>query len=120
MKKLLFVLFVLGLSTQIFAKITAKDVTGSWKYTIETDQGPMTGIIKVIEKEGKLAGNVATGEGTTIPFTKIEIQEEDILYFEVAPDYEVFKVTLKIDGKKFTGTVTNLDVKVSITGEKQE
>jgi len=120
MKKLLFVLFVLGISTQIFAKITAKQVTGNWKYTIETDQGPMTGLIKLIEKEGNLAGTVVTGEGSTMPISKIEIKEEDILYFEVVVDYEVFKVTLKIEGKKFAGTVTNYDVKVPITGEKQE
>lgn len=120
MKKLLFALFVLAISSQVFAKITVKEVLGDWKYTVTTDQGALTGVIKIIEKEGKLVGSVISDDGNTFPATKMEIKEENILYFELVPEYDVIKVTLKIDGKKFIGTVGNDQGEIPITGEKKE
>ena len=120
MKKILFALFVLAISSQVFAKITVKEVLGDWKYTVTTDQGALTGVIKIIEKEGKLSGNIISDDGNTFPATKMEIKEENILYFEIVTESDVIKVTLKIDGKKFTGTVGNDQGEIPITGEKKE
>jgi hypothetical protein len=80
----------------------------------------LTGIIKITEKEGKLAGSIVSDDGNTFPATKMEIKEGDILYFELVPDYDVIKVSVKIDGKKFTGTVGTDQGEIPISGEKKE
>jgi hypothetical protein len=119
MKKILFALFVLAISSQVFAEITVKQVLGDWKYVVNTDQGALTGVIRLTEKEGKLAGIVITDDGNTYAVSKLEIKDENILYFEIVPEYNIIKVTLKIDGKKFTGTVGNDQGEIPITGEKK-
>ena len=120
MKKLLFAFFVLAISSQVFAEITVKQVLGDWTYNVNTDQGALTGVIKITEKEGKLAANIYSDDGNTFPVSKIEIKEGDILYFELVPDYEVIKVSVKIDGKKFAGTVGTDEGSMPITGAKKE
>lgn len=120
MKKLLVILFVLGISTQLFANISAKQVVGKWKYAIETDQGAMTGVLKFVEKDGKLTGEVTTEDGSMFSMTKVELKEGNTLYFEVKPEYEVIKVTLKIEGKKFKGNGSTYEGEFPITGEKTE
>jgi hypothetical protein len=120
MKKLLVLLFVLGISTQLFANISAKQVVGKWKYAIETDQGNMTGSLNFVEKEGKLTGEVYTDNGDMFTMTKVEIKEGNILYFELKPEYDVIKVTLKIEGKKFKGSGSTYEGEFPLTGEKTE
>jgi len=120
MKKLLVLLFVLGVSIPSFAKLKEKDVVGSWKFSIESDQGSMTGTLKFEMKEKKLAGEVTTDMGGPYTFTKVEIRDNDVLYFELQPEYEVIAVTLTVDGNKFKGTVGANDGGVPITGEKLE
>lgn len=120
MKKLLFALFVFAVSSQAFGQITVKQVLGDWKYTVNTDQGVLTGIIKITEKEGKLAGNIISDDGNTFPTGKMEIKPENILYFEIVPEYDTIRVSVKIEGKKFTGTVGTDQGEIPITGEKQE
>ncbi|NOR75132.1 MAG: hypothetical protein GQ525_08220 [Draconibacterium sp.] len=120
MKKLLIVLFVLGISTQLFANISAKQLVGKWKYTVETDGGNMTGSLKFVKKEGELTGEVIADDGGMFPITKIEIKEGNILYFELKPEYDVIKVTLKIEGKKFKGSGSTYEGDFTITGEKTE
>lgn len=118
MKKLLLVLFILGFAAQVFAEIKTKDVVGKWKYTVITEQGDMTGILKFIKKEGKLTGEVITDDGGVFPLTKVEIQEKNKLYFELNPDYDVYKVTVVIEGKKFKGTGSTSQGEFGLTGEK--
>lgn len=120
MKKLFILLFVLGISTPIFAKLDSKQVIGTWKYNVVTDQGDMTGVFKFIEKEGKLTGDVITSDGFTIPITKIEMKEENNLYLEIKTDSDLIKVTVKVDGKNFKGTGTSYQGEAPITGAKQE
>ena len=120
MKKLFVLLFVLGLSTQLFANISVKQVVGKWKYTIATDNGDYTGSLKFVEKEGKLTGEVYSDDGGMFKMTKAEIKEGNVLYFELAPEYEVIKVTVKIDGKKFKGSVATSEGEIPLLGEKLE
>jgi len=120
MKKLFILLFVLGITSPIFAKLNSKQLTGTWKYSVVTDQGDMTGVFKFVEKEGKLTGDVITSDGYTIPITKIEIKEENNLYLEIKTDSDLIKVTVKVDGKNFKGTGTSYQGDAPITGEKQE
>ena len=120
MKKLLVLLFVLGVSIPSFAKLKEKDVVGSWKFSIETDQGTMTGTLKFEMKEKKLAGEVTTDMGGPFPFTKVEIRDNNVLYFELQPEYEVISATLTVDGNRFEGTVGGDGGEIPITGGKVE
>jgi hypothetical protein len=120
MKKLLILLFVLGITTPIFAQLDSKQIVGNWKYSVVTDQGDMTGVFKFVETEGKLTGNVITSDGYTIPITKIEVKAENNLYLEIQTDSDVIKVNLKVDGKNFKGTGSSYQGEAPITGVKQE
>ena len=120
MKKLFILLFVLGITSPTFAKLTSKQLTGTWKYSVVTDQGDMTGVFKFLEKEGKLTGEVVTSDGYTIPITKIEIQEGNNLYLEIKTENDLIKVNLKVEGKSFKGTGTSYQGEAPVTGVKQE
>lgn len=120
MKNLLIVLFVFGISISSFAGLDVKQVVGSWKYTVETGEGDMAGVLKFVESEGKLTGKVITDDGNTFPMTKVEIKEGDILHFELKPEYDVIKVTVKVEDKKFKGSGATYEGEFALTGEKQK
>lgn len=120
MKKILLLLFVMGISLQSFAAPKEKDALGSWKYKVETDQGNLTGTLTIEKKEGKLVGEVQTDDGEFLPFSKVEIQENDVLYMELNTGYEVMVVSVTIDGKAFQGKVESESGSFPITGEKVE
>ena len=120
MKRILTVLFILCISAQVFAKITPKQIVGKWKYSVEMDQGELKGVFNFTEKEGKLTGEIVTEEGQTFAFSKVEIKEEDTLYFEFTPEYDLITITLQVEGKKFKGTGTSNGGEAPITGEKVE
>jgi hypothetical protein len=120
MKKLLFVLFVLGISLQSYAGIKEKDVIGTWKYKVETGMETLTGKLIIEKKEGKLVGDVATDDGTSVIMNKIEIRDNDVLYFEVNTDYETLKISVTVTKNTFAGTVGSEQGDMPITGEKVE
>lgn len=120
MKKLLIALFVLGISLPSFAGLKEKDVIGKWKYRVETGQETLTGILQFEKSEGKLTGKVITDDGQTFPLSRVEIKENNILYFELEPEYDVMTVTLTVEDKRFTGTIGTYQGDISITGEKAE
>ena len=120
MKKLLIVLLVMGISTQVFGKLKEKHVLGKWKYTVETDQGQMTGTFNIIKEDGKLAGDVLTDDGYTLPFTKVEIKEEKTLYLEVTTENDVITISVEVEGNGFKGTASSYMGDAPITGEKQK
>ena len=119
MKKLLLVLFVLGISLSGFAELKPKQIIGKWKYEVAIEGQTMTGSLKFFKKEGKLVGEVITNEGT-FAMTKVEIKEGNILYFELQPEYDAIKVTVKVDGTKFKGTGSTYQGDFDLTGEKQK
>jgi hypothetical protein len=120
MKKLLFVLFVMGISLQSFAGIKEKDVIGTWKYKVETDEGTLTGKLIIEKKEGKLVGEVNSDDGEVITLSNVQIKDNDILYFEVATGYESLIVSGTVKGKAFEGTVGNETASYPMTAEKVE
>ena len=120
MKKLLIVLLVLGISMQSFAGLDEKEVIGTWKYEVEINYEIMTGILKFEKKEGKLTGEVQTDMGDYLPLNNVEIKENNILYFELTPEYEVMKANLTVEDEKFRGTIGNYEGEIPITGEKVE
>jgi len=80
----------------------------------------VTGTLKFEKKEGKLIGTAYAETGEIVPLTNIEIREDNVLYFEVQPDYEVLQVIVTVDGKKFEGTAGNEEGGIPISGEKIE
>jgi hypothetical protein len=120
MRKILTVLFILCISAQVFAQITSKQIVGKWKYTVVSEMGDMTGVLNFVEKEGKLTGEVYSDDGGMYTMTKVEIKEGNILYFELIPEFEVLKVTLKVEGEKFKGKGSTYEGEFEILGEKSE
>lgn len=119
MKKILTLVFVLVLSFPSFAKLTEKQVVGKWKYAVETGESQLTGFIKLANNNGKLTGEVITDQNDVFKLSKIELQENNVLYFELQPDYEVFKVTVTVDGKTFKGKVGTQQGDFEINGKKE-
>ena len=117
-KKLIILLFILGISNSSFSQLKNNQVVGKWKYTVELDDGNMTGELKFSEEDGKLKGVVLPSDGGTYPMTKIELKEGNNLYFELQPDYDVIKVTVKIEDEKFKGTGSTYQGEFALTGEK--
>jgi hypothetical protein len=120
MKKLLLIIIVLAVSTQIHAKIKTKHIVGTWSYVATTPDADLTGELKFTKDGKKLTGEVIADDGSTFPMSKIEIKDGDVLYFEIQPDYEVMKVSLNIDGLKFEGKGSTSEWELPITGEKKE
>ncbi|HRX12951.1 MAG TPA: hypothetical protein P5210_14915 [Draconibacterium sp.] len=119
MKKLFILLFAACFAIPVFAQLDSKQLTGSWKYSVITDQGDMNGVFKFVEKDGNLTGDVITSDGYTIPITKIELKAENNLYMEIKTENDLIKITVKVDGKKFKGTGSSNQGEAPITGEKQ-
>lgn len=120
MKKLMLVVLVLGLALPSFAAIKEKDVIGTWKYKVETDQGELTGVIIIELKDEALAAEVNTDEGEVLTFSKVEIKENDVLYMELDTGYEILELTLTVKGKAMEGTVGNEQGSYPMTCEKTE
>lgn len=113
-------MLVIAMALPSFAGIKDKDVIGTWKYKVETDQGLLTGTVTIEKKEGKLAAEVNTDEGEVFAFSKIEIQENDILYMELDTGYEILELTLTVKGKAMEGTVGNEQGSFPMSCEKVE
>ncbi len=120
MKKLLFVLVVLGITLNGYAGIKEKDVVGTWTYKVETPEGDITGKLIFEKKEGKLVGEVNTDDGEVIPINNIQIKENNVLYFEVDTDYETLEITLTVKGKAYEGNISSEQGDMPIVGEKVE
>ncbi len=118
MKKLILALFIIGISLSGYAGIKPKDVVGKWKYQVDTGGEYMTGLMKFTEKDGQLVGEVVSDDGYTFPFTKVEIKEENNLYLEAKTDYNHYKIDVKVDGNKFSGTGSSYEGEAPIKGEK--
>jgi hypothetical protein len=119
MKKAFILLLVLFVAVPTFAQLKTSEVVGSWKYKVSVDQGDMTGTFKFVETDGKLSGNVLTTEGYNIPFTKIELKPDNVLYLELKTDSDLIKVKVTVDGKKYKGVASSSQGEAPITGEKQ-
>lgn len=120
MKKLMLVMLVLGTSLTSFAGPKEKDVLGTWKYKVETDQGELTGTVTIEKKEGKLVAEVHTDEGEVLPFSKVELKEENLLYMELDTGYDLLELSLNVKGKSMEGTLGSPGGSFPISMEKVE
>lgn len=121
MKKLVLALFVLGIALpSIAGGLKVKDVAGTWSYEVVTDMENLTGTFE-FEKNGKeLSGKIISDDGNTIPFTKVEIRDNNVLYCEMEIEYSLFELSITIEDKKYEGVVVTPGGDAPITGEKTE
>jgi hypothetical protein len=120
MKKTLLLLAIFAMSLPALAGLKEKHVIGTWTYKVDTGSEMLTGTLEFKKSDDQLVGEVNTDDGYFIEMTKVEIRENDVLYFEVPTDYEVLKISVTVDKKSFTGTVENSQGELPITGEKKE
>jgi hypothetical protein len=120
MKKFMFLMFLLGISFYSLAGQDGKDILGTWKYKVETDQGDITGTLVFQDKEGAVAGEVRTDDGQILSFSKIEWKEDNAVYMELDTGYELMEITVTLDGSSFAGTVESQSGSFPLTGEKTE
>ena len=118
MKKILFVLFVLGISLSVHAELKPKNLVGKWKYEVDTGGQYLTGYFKFVEKDGKLTGEVVSDDGYDMTFSKIEFKEDNKVHLEAKTDYDVVKVDVKFEGDKFSGMASNSEGEAPISGKK--
>lgn len=120
MKKLVFVYLFLGFVPQSFAQLSENQLIGTWKYTVMTDQGPLTGVLNFSEKAGKLAGKVTSSDGQSWNMDSLELREENIVYFEIVPEAETFVSTLKFEGDAFEGMTGPTHSQFTVSGVRQK
>ena len=118
MKKAIILSFVFGVSLHASGGLKEKDVIGTWKYSVDAYDQVLTGVVIFEKNEGKLTGKAKTEGGETFSFTKVEIRENNILYFELKRKYDVVSATVTVENKQFKGTVGNYEGSAPITGEK--
>jgi len=46
-----------------------------------------------MKEEGKPTGKIFSDEGESLALTHVEIKYNNVLYFEVTPDYNVLKIS---------------------------
>lgn len=121
MKKLIIALFVLGIALPSFAGgLKVKDVVGTWSYEFVTDYETITSTME-FEKSGKeLTGTIFTNDGQAIPFTKVELRDNNVLYCEMEFESAPFELSIAIEDKKFKGTIGTEGVEFTISGAKIE
>ena len=120
MKKLFLALIVLGLALPSFAGIKVKDVVGTWSYRVDTGYEILSGKL-VFEKDGKgLKGKVLTDQGDTFVMSKVELRENNVVYFEMEVDYTLMEAHFTIEGKTYSGTYGNEQGTLPVTGKKLE
>jgi hypothetical protein len=120
MKKSLLLLIIVALSLPALAGLKEKNVIGNWTFSVETGTEILTGTLEFKKVEGKLVGEVTTDAGDFVEMTKVEIRDNNVLYFEVPTDYEVLKISVTVDKKSYSGTVVSQQGEMPIKGEKKE
>jgi hypothetical protein len=119
MKKLFILFIVLTITFPVFSQLKDSHVVGTWDYTVETGSDVLKGVITLAKNDGKLTGQVATNDGYTLPFSKIEIKPENVLYLELQTDSDVIKITVTVENNKFKGVGSSYQGDAPITGVKR-
>lgn len=119
--KLLILLFLLGLSCQVFGQTSAKDLEGSWQGTLEVGGQKLRLVVIVTKSEaGAYAGKLdSLGQGATIPIGTITVNG-DAVRLEIKSPAIVFEGTLNKEHTELTGTLTQGGQQVPLTFKRSE
>lgn len=120
MKKLLILLFALGISISSFAGLKSKDVVGEWNTLIVISDTQMTGSFIFYEKRGELKGEYIPSEGTKSTISKIKINKKNnTLTLEIPRETDIpIEFILIFENKKFRGKGWINEANFEINGEK--
>ncbi|MCA1576964.1 MAG: alpha/beta fold hydrolase [Acidobacteria bacterium] len=122
MKKIfLMLLFLIGLSCQVFTQTPAKDFAGSWHGTLDAGGQKLRLVVTVTKSEaGAYAGKLdSVDQGATIPIDTITVNG-DALRLEIKSPAIVFEGTLNKERMELTGTFTQGDQKFPLTLKRGE
>ena len=114
-------LFLLGLSCQVFGQTPAKGFEGSWQGTLEAGGTKLRLALTVTKSDaGAYAGKVdSLDQGATIPIDTITVNG-DAVRLEIKSLAIVFEGTLNKERTELTGTFTQGDQKFPLTLKRSE
>lgn len=113
-------LIIVAMSLPALAGLKEKHVIGTWTYQADAGSETMTGTLTFKKTGGQLMGEVHTDMGDFIEMTKVEIRDNDVLYFEVPTDYEVLQISVTMDKKSYSGRIVSQQGEIPVNGVKKE
>jgi uncharacterized protein len=114
-------LFLLGLSCQVFGQTPAKGFEGSWQGTLEAGGQKLRLVLTVTKSDaGAYAGKVdSVDQGAIIPIDTITVNG-DAVRLEINSPAIVFEGTLNKERTELTGTFTQGDQKLPLAFKRSE
>jgi hypothetical protein len=118
---LLMLLFLLGLSCQVFGQTPAKGFEGSWQGTLEAGGTKLRVALTVTKSDaGAYAGKLdSLDQGATIPIDTITVNG-DAVRLEIKSPAIVFEGTLNKERTELTGTFTQGDQPFPLSFKRSE
>jgi len=118
---LLTLLFLLGLSCQVFGQTPAKDFEGSWQATLEGSGTKLRLIVTVTKSEaGAYAGKLESpDQGATVPIDTITVNN-DAVRLEIKSAAIVFEGVLNKERTELTGKYSQGGEQVPLTFKRSE
>ncbi len=118
---LLMLLFLLGLSCQVFGQTPAKDFEGSWQGTLEAGGQKLRLVVTVTKSDaGAYAGKLdSLDQGATIPIDTITVNG-DAVRLEIKSPAIVFEGVLNKERTELTGKFTQGDQQFPLTFKRSE
>ena len=118
---LLMLMFLFGLSCQVFGQTPVKDFDGSWNGTLEAGGQKLRLVVTVTKSDaGAYAGKLESlDQGATIPIDIITVNG-DAVRWEIKSPAIVFEGTLNKERTELTGTFTQGDQKLPLTLKRSE
>jgi dipeptidyl aminopeptidase/acylaminoacyl peptidase len=118
---LLMLLFLLGLSCQVFSQTPPAGIEGSWQGTLEAGGQKLRLVVTVTKSDaGTYAGKLdSVDQGATIPIDTITA-DGDAVRFEIKSPAIVFEGTLNKERTEMTGTFAQSDQKFPLTLKRGE
>src|SRR5688572_16464042 len=120
-KRLLMLLFLIGLSCQVFSQTPAKGLEGPWHGTLEAGGQRLRLVVTVTKSDaGAYAGKLdSVDQGATIPIDTITVNG-DAVRLEIKSPAIVFEGTLNKERTELTGTFTQSDQKIPLTFKRSD
>lgn len=120
MKKTLMLLIIVAMSLPALAGLKEKHVIGTWTYEADAGSETLSGKLTFKKVDGKLLGEVNTDMGDFIQIEKVEIRDNNVLYFEVPVNYDVLQITVTMDKKSYSGKIVSPQGEIPLKGVKKE
>src|SRR4029453_14309686 len=118
---LLMLLFLVGLSCQVFGQTPTKDFEGSWQGTLEAGGQKLRLVVTVTKSDGgAYAGKLdSLDQGATIPIDTITVNG-DAVRVEIKSPAIVYEGTLNKERTELTGTFNQGDQQLPLPFKRGE